>query len=164
MKAFVTVLCFLVLHIPAVSKERDAFDKVMLEQFGNGMGRSCNFHHLANRSKRLQQNRRAQVVGMYYGLDIKLAEDAKVAFPDGESWVESPAGDLIPLLFKQKSAKKLPGYWQACFSRPFVLVEGLYKYHVTLVIDGNKQAFNHIIRFSSYQIERNRMEINQTEG
>ena len=165
-KALLPFLCLLASLLPAASKEREhkAFDEAMSQQFSLGLGKSYTFFHLADRAKRLQENQWIQVTGQHHGLLLQIDKDAKIEFPDGESWVDSPGGNRVPLLFKPMDARRLPGYWRACFSRPNPLVDGVHAYHVTLVIDGKKQTFEHQIQSNFEQAGPGVMSIRQEGG
>jgi hypothetical protein len=164
MKSLLYPILALGLFMPGLSAERDLFDKAKFKMFLAGMGSAHYFFHLDDRNKRLEQtNHWIRFNGKEYGLMLQMGERLKFSFPEGESWVVTPGGNRVPLLFKPMSPERLPGYWEACFSQPHLMVKGEYQYHVTVMLDGEKQAFKHRIFFDSAQIEAGRMSRHQID-
>ena len=158
MRGISHIFWLLLLVMPVSAKKPDAFDKAMAELFGGAMGRECLFWHLEDRNKRIDdQNHWVSLTGQPFGLVLQFGKKEKLVFPDGKSWAETPAGVRIPLLFKPMDAKALPGYWRACFSLPHIMGKGVYKYQVSLLIDGKERIFNHKLEFNSKQTAKNQM-------
>lgn len=152
------IFLFFLFVMPVSGKKPDAFDEAMAKAFEGAMGREMVFRHLEGRTKRIDdQNHWVSLTGQYYGLILQFGKKDNLRFPDGESWAETPAGVRIPLLFKPMNAKALSGYWRACFSLAHVMGKGVYKYHVSLMLDGRLRVFDHRLDFDAKQVAPNGM-------
>lgn len=158
MKTMIQIFWFVLSVMPVSANKPDAFDDAIQKLFEGATGRECLFRHLEDRNKRIgDQDHWVSLTGQHYGLILQFGEKAKVLFPDGESWVETPAGARIPLLFKLMDAKALPGYWRVCFSQPHVMGKGVYQYRLSLLLNGKKQTVNHKLDFDSRKAAPNEM-------
>jgi len=105
------------------------------------------FRHVDSRMRKLAPNVSVLVTGESTGLMLQCPQRGDVKFLRKESFVIQPGGGKLPLLFMRMDDgfPNLKGFWRAITSAPLLLVNGIYKYHIVVIIDGVRFEFDHSI-------------------